>query len=103
MQIQTGHPAIPIERGVRAIYEELRLCPDLETARNLYLWREPAGPPGTVREKVFYENARKHHEEIGITLDPRRSSSTTSAMFNRIALRWKSCSHFSPTATRTAA
>lgn len=49
VQIQTGNPAISIEHGVRAIYQELSLCPDLDIARNLYLGCEPLGPFGIVR------------------------------------------------------
>jgi ribose transport system ATP-binding protein len=72
-EIQPGNPAIPIEHGVRAIYQELSLCPDLDIARNLYLGCEPLGPLGTIRESVLYKNAAKHLEEIGIKLDPHRS------------------------------
>mgnify|MGYP006267515185 FL=1 len=73
VEIQPGNPSIPIEHGIRAIYQELSLCPDLDIARNLYLGCEPLGPLGIVHEKALYENAEEHLKEIGITLDPRRS------------------------------
>ena len=71
--IPAGNPAVPIEHGVRAIYQELSLCPDLDIARNLYLGCEPRARFGLIQTRKLYSDAREHLEEIGVRLDPRRS------------------------------
>lgn len=87
-QIAAGDPAVPLQHGVRAIYQELSLCPDLDIARNLYLGVEPRNRFGIVQTGKLYANARRHLSEIGVTLDPRRtvrSLSVTQAKMVEIA------------------
>jgi len=60
------------DRGLRFIYQELSLVPDLDIARNMFLGMEPmlAASLGVVDERSLYEQARKLLASFHIDLDP---------------------------------
>lgn len=78
MEMPYGSPATILNAGVRAIYQELSLCPDLDIARNLYLGMEPRTIGGWIDTRALYRSAAEHLREIGLSLNPRRTVRTLS-------------------------
>ena len=66
-------PQIPLERGLRFIYQEISLVQELDIARNMFLGMEPlkVRALGIVDQKALYEGAESCLDRFGIGLDPR--------------------------------
>ena len=63
-------PMDPLELGLRFIYQELSLVPQLDIARNMFLGMEPRRL-GFVRRRELYERAAQYLRKFHMDLDPR--------------------------------
>jgi ABC-type multidrug transport system fused ATPase/permease subunit len=63
-------PVDPLGLGLRFIYQELSLVPQLDIARNMFLGMEPRRL-GFVRRRELYERAARYLEKFNMDLDPR--------------------------------
>jgi ribose transport system ATP-binding protein len=63
-------PMDPLELGLRFIYQELSLVPQLDIARNMFLGMEPRRL-GFVRIRELYDRAAQYLEKFHMNLDPR--------------------------------
>jgi len=63
-------PVDPLELGLRFIYQELSLVPQLDIARNMFLGMEPRRL-GFVRRGELYQRAARYLEKFHMDLDPR--------------------------------
>jgi ribose transport system ATP-binding protein len=63
-------PMDPLELGLRFIYQELSLVPQLDIARNMFLGMEPRRL-GFVRIQELYERAAQYLEKFHMDLDPK--------------------------------
>ena len=63
-------PMDPLELGLRFIYQELSLVPQLDIARNMFLGMEPRRL-GFVRRRELYDRAAQYLEKFHMDLDPR--------------------------------
>jgi len=71
--IHTHSPRRMMEAGVRVIYQELNLVPQLSVAENLLLGREPrlAGIPGVMNARKMRREAADILTRFGLQIDPR--------------------------------
>ncbi len=63
-------PMDPLDLGLRFIYQELNLVPQLDIARNMFLGGEPRSL-GFVRQRELYDTAARYLEKFHMNLDPR--------------------------------
>ncbi len=70
-------PMDPLELGLRFIYQELNLVPQLDIARNMFLGEEPR-TLGFVRQRDLYDAAARSLEKFHMSLDPRSVVGTLS-------------------------
>ncbi len=63
-------PMDPLELGLRFIYQELSLVPQLDIARNMFLGMEPRRL-GLVRIRELYDRAAQYLEKFHMDLDPK--------------------------------
>jgi ribose transport system ATP-binding protein len=63
-------PMDPLELGLRFIYQELSLVPQLDIARNMFLGMEPRRL-GFIRSRELYDRAARYLEKFHMDLDPR--------------------------------
>ena len=70
--VEIDSPQVPLDKGLRFIYQELALIPDLDVARNMFLGREPMrkGRLGLVDIPRLYDQAAKLLKELNIDLTP---------------------------------
>ena len=68
-EVEIGSPRRAEELGIRIIYQELTLCPQLSAAENILLGREP-GRLGWVDRRRMGEQATALLRGLGIELDP---------------------------------
>jgi ribose transport system ATP-binding protein len=59
------------EAGIRIIYQELNLVPDLSVAANIFLGRERRGPLGWLDDRAMEAEARRLFERLGAPISPR--------------------------------
>ncbi|MFO0951043.1 MAG: sugar ABC transporter ATP-binding protein [Isosphaeraceae bacterium] len=57
--------------GVRIIYQELNLVPDLSVAANIFLGREKAGPLGLLKNRAMEAEAERLFDRLGAPISPR--------------------------------
>jgi len=69
-RVEIHSPADPLELGLRFIYQELNLVPQLDIARNMFLGTEPRAI-GFVRQRELYDTAARSLERFHMNLDPR--------------------------------
>jgi ribose transport system ATP-binding protein len=69
-QVAIHSPMDPLELGLRFIYQELSLVPQLDIARNMFLGMEPRRA-GFVRRRELYDRSAKYLEKFHMDLDPR--------------------------------
>lgn len=70
--VNMNSPQAAIARGVRSIYQEINLIPELDIARNLFLGEEPRSKiPGIVDKKTLYRRGAEYLDRFHIDLDPR--------------------------------
>ncbi len=63
-------PLDPLRLGLRFIYQELSLVPQLDIARNMFLGMEPRRL-GFIRRRELYDRAAAYLERFHMDLDPR--------------------------------
>jgi len=63
-------PVDPLELGLRFIYQELSLVPQLDIARNMFLGMEPRRL-GFIRSRELYDRAVQYLKKFHMDLDPR--------------------------------
>jgi len=73
-------PEVPLKKGLRFIYQELNLVPQIDIARNIFLGVEPLGirKLGIINTSTLYKTASQLLERFNIQLDPHRIVSTLS-------------------------
>ncbi|MCE7979864.1 MAG: sugar ABC transporter ATP-binding protein [Caldilinea sp. CFX5] len=59
-----------LDKGIRIIYQELNLIPDLTVAENIFLGNEPRGRWGLIDQRQMHSQALALFDRLGITLDP---------------------------------
>ncbi|WP_435007749.1 sugar ABC transporter ATP-binding protein [Tundrisphaera lichenicola] len=59
------------DRGIRIIYQELNLVPELSVSANLFLGREKTGPFGFLDGRAMEAHARAVFERLGTPISPR--------------------------------
>jgi ABC-type sugar transport system ATPase subunit len=59
------------DAGIRIIYQELNLVPDLSVAANIFLGRERTVGPGWLDNRVMEARARSLFERLGAAISPR--------------------------------
>ncbi|MCY3022320.1 MAG: sugar ABC transporter ATP-binding protein [Planctomycetota bacterium] len=73
-QVRITSPQVPLQKGLRFIYQEICLVPDLDIARNMFLGVEPmlvqAGGWGLVDKRALYGRAAEYLKRFHIELDP---------------------------------
>jgi ribose transport system ATP-binding protein len=60
------------ELGIRIIYQELNLVPDLTVAANIFLGRERRNALGLIDDRAMEAEARRLFARLGTPIDPRR-------------------------------
>ena len=69
--VNINSPQAAISRGVRSIYQEINLVPELDIARNLFLGAEPrAQIPGIVDKKALYRRSAEYLDRFHMDLNP---------------------------------
>ena len=59
-----------LDKGIRIIYQELNLIPDLTVVENIFLGNEPWGRWGLIDQRQMHTGALSLFDRLGITLDP---------------------------------
>ncbi len=59
------------DSGIRIIYQELNLVPELTVAANLFLGREKTGPFGILDGRAMEAHARRLFDRLGTPISPR--------------------------------
>ncbi len=59
------------DAGIRIIYQELNLVPELSVSANLFLGREKTGPFGLLDSRAMDEAARALFQRLGTPIDPK--------------------------------
>lgn len=67
--VEIHSPQDPLDLGLRFIYQELNLVPELDIARNMFLGMEPRRF-GFIRKKELYERAAFFLKKFRMDLDP---------------------------------
>ena len=75
-RIELQGPASARRLGIRVVYQDFSLVPDITVGENLVLGRWPAHPRGIVDWKACYAKAEQLLAAIGFHLDVRRPLST---------------------------
>jgi ribose transport system ATP-binding protein len=76
-RVEIHSPMDPLELGLRFIYQELNLVPQLDIARNMFLGGEPRAM-GFIRQRELYDTAARYLEKFHMNLDPRAVVGTLS-------------------------
>ncbi len=71
-QVKVNSPQDAIDKGLRFIYQEINLVPEIDIARNMFLGMEPMRSKwlDTVDQKKLYSQAAELLERFHIDLDP---------------------------------
>jgi len=70
--VEIGSPRDAQALGVRTIYQELTLVPQLSAAENIFLGREPQRLPGIVDWRRMFADAGRLLTGLGVRIDPAR-------------------------------
>lgn len=72
-QVEIHTPQDALDKGLRFIYQEISLVPEIDIARNMFLGIEPIRNRwlGTIDQKKLYRRAAELLEQFHIDLDPR--------------------------------
>jgi ribose transport system ATP-binding protein len=68
---EISSPRDALARGIRVIYQELNLVPQLSVAENIFLGATPARWTGVVDWRTLHDRASALLRNLGMTLDPR--------------------------------
>lgn len=69
-EVEITSPRRARELGVRAIYQELHLVPQLSVAENIFLGEEPLGASRLIDQKTMLEISAELLRDLGRELDP---------------------------------
>jgi ribose transport system ATP-binding protein len=69
-EVTIDSPAHALARGIRVIYQELSLVPQLSVAENLFLGALPTKWPGVVDTRELHQRARGLLADLGVAIDP---------------------------------
>lgn len=71
-KVNITSPQVPLNKGLRFIYQELNLVQEIDIARNMFLGIEPLRLKalGIVDQKALYRNAADYLKKFEIDLDP---------------------------------
>lgn len=69
-EVEIASPRRARELGVRAIYQELHLVPQLSVAENIFLGEEPLGASRLIDQKTMLEISAELLRDLGRELDP---------------------------------
>ncbi|NJL95124.1 MAG: sugar ABC transporter ATP-binding protein [Anaerolineae bacterium] len=64
-------PADSLRQGIKVVYQELDLAPNLSVAENVFLGATPRTRLGTVDWRALYNRTRELLTELGLEIDPR--------------------------------
>jgi ribose transport system ATP-binding protein len=72
-RVEIDGPRDALARGIRVIYQELNLVPQLSVAENIFLGALPplAALPGVVDRRALRERTARLLADLGMTIDPR--------------------------------
>ena len=70
-QLKLGDPKESLKAGIRTVYQEMSLIPQLDVARNIFLGNEPVLKGAFIDRKSLYEKADSLLAELGIEIDPK--------------------------------
>src|SRR5712692_3655978 len=73
--VAINSPGDALALGIRVIYQELNLVPQLSVAENIFLGTAPTRWGGVVDWRSLYDNTSRLLADLGMTLDPRSSVS----------------------------
>lgn len=68
-QLKLGDPKESMKAGIRTVYQEMSLIPQLDVARNIFLGNEPVLKGAFIDRKSLYEKADSLLSELGIAID----------------------------------
>ena len=71
------------DAGVRIIYQELNLVPDLTVAANIFLGREKTRGLGWLDDRTMEAESRRLFERLGAPVSPRARSATCASAISR--------------------
>jgi len=60
------------DNGIRTIYQEIELLPNLNVAENVFLGHEPKNTFGKINKKVMHEKTNKVLEDLNIFIDTKK-------------------------------
>jgi len=71
-KVHITSPHVPLEMGLRFIYQEMNLVQEIDIARNIFLGCEPMlfGALGIVNSRALYRRAAEYLKRFHIDLDP---------------------------------
>jgi ribose transport system ATP-binding protein len=69
--VEIGRPSAARALGIRIIYQELSLIPQLSVAENVFLGAMPRRGPGLVDWRALYRDTTRVLGDLGLALDPR--------------------------------
>ena len=72
-EVTFRNPADALEKGIKVVYQELDLAPNLSVAENVFLGNFPRTRWRTVDWNSLYEKTNDLLEELGLSVDPRTS------------------------------
>ncbi|MFO0957441.1 MAG: sugar ABC transporter ATP-binding protein [Isosphaeraceae bacterium] len=70
-EVRFDGPRQAEEAGIRIIYQELNLVPDLTVAANIFLGRERKGPLGLLDDRGMEREAARLFDRLGAPISPR--------------------------------
>ena len=70
-RVEINGPRDALARGIRVIYQELNLVPQLSAAENIFLGALPARALGIVDRPALHDRASRLLADLGLTIDPR--------------------------------
>jgi ribose transport system ATP-binding protein len=69
--VEIGSPRDALALGIRVIYQDLNLVPQLSVAENIYLGAMPTRAPGVVDWRTLNQQTSQLLDDLGMALDPR--------------------------------
>jgi ABC-type sugar transport system ATPase subunit len=69
--VKITNPADSMEFGIATVYQELKLCENLDVAENIYLGREEKKIGGTINRKAMHGKARQLLDSLGVDINAR--------------------------------
>ena len=71
VRVEISGPRDALARGIRVIYQELTLVPQLSAAENIFLGALPTSGAGLVDRRTLHAQTTRLLEDLGIAIDPR--------------------------------